>query len=56
MNRLTSELTILMVAIASTSGDSANSLSGSVFSRIAVFRWYVGSQPSTARNFEIREG
>jgi len=49
MNRLTSELTILMVAIASTSGDSANSLSGSAFSRIAVFRWYVGSAINRAQ-------
>lgn len=49
MNRLTSELTILMVAIASTSGDSANSLSGSAFGRIAVFRWYVGSAINRAQ-------
>lgn len=45
MNRLISKLTVLMVAIApmSTSGDSANSLCESASSRIAVFRWYVGS-------------
>lgn len=55
MNRFISKLTVLMVAIApmSTSGDSANSLCGSASSRIAVFRWYLGS---AARNFKIRGG
>jgi len=55
MNRLTSELTILMVAIASMSGDSANSLSGSALAGSRSSGGTLG-QPSTARNFEIREG